>query len=404
MPSNAARRRGPPSWTAPPAELDELGAGVPLEHATVTTARTSSAVNSFLLLMGPTSGSRAASSAVRGRERLHGPVADLRAAEQMPTGLSGEVEDEVVRGIRLLEAVEGNAVAAEAHTADPRDGLAGGEAEELPLRPAGGGDLQELLLVVVDEVVALGQHAIQGTTAPQILLVDQGGEVDGDDRLFQDHRPSPDPAQAGDLPHGLLAGGAEGLRDRGARDALGDAEEPRLNRAPGTPSGERGEQPAGPPGLAQDAATGDEGTDALVALHTARALQLVERAAHGDQAHARQPSDLLPAREEVAGLELPLRDQALDEIDHLLVAELRPGRSRVLPRDVADGARARRRHAPSPIRSGRTSRSVSAAAASVRSTSSSVCAVETKRFSNCPGWKSTPRSSMPRQNTVNRSE
>src|SRR5204863_2917501 len=111
----------------------------------------------------------------------------------------------------------------------------------------------------------------------------------------------------------------------------------------------------------------------------------------GDEAHARHAADLLSAREKVARLELPLGDQALHEIDDLLVTELRASLARALARDVANGSRSCRGHAGSPISSARASRRVSAAAASVSSMSASVCAVETKRFSNCPGWNRTPR-------------
>src|SRR5436190_12793240 len=347
--------------------------------------------------------SRGARSPFRGGERLHGPVPDLRAAQEMPVGLTGEVEDEVVRRIGLLEAVERNAVPAEAHAPDPRDGLAGREAEELALRAARRRDLEELLLVVVDEVVALGEHAVQGTTGPQILLVDRRGQVHGDDRFLHDHRPPSDPTQARDLPDGLLPGGPERLGHRGARDALRHAEESRLHGASAATRRERREEPAGAAGLAEDASAGHERADALVSLHPARALQLVERSPDRDEAHPGHAADLLTAREEVARLELLLGDQALDEIDHLLVAELRASLASAVARDVADGSRARRRHGGSPVSSDRASRRVSAAAASVSSTSSSVCAVETKRFSNCPGWNRTPRCSIPCQNTVKRS-
>src|SRR4051794_3789506 len=214
----------------------------------------------------------------------------------MPVGLPREVEDEVVRRIRLLEAVERDAVPAEAHSADPRDRLSGGEAEELALRAAGRGHLEELFLVVVDEIVAFGEHAVEGTAAAEILLVDRRREVHRDDRLLQDHRPATDPTEPRDPPDGLLPRNSERLRHRRTCDALRDAEETRLDRAAGAPGGQRREKPAGAAGLAQDPAAGHERANALVALHAARALELVERAADGDQAHPRHAADLLPAR------------------------------------------------------------------------------------------------------------
>ncbi len=56
--------------------------------------------------------------------------------------------------------------------------------------------------------------------------------------------------------------------------------------------GKRAEEAAGAPRLAHDARPGDERADALVAVHATVVLELVERAAHGDQAHAGHGGEL----------------------------------------------------------------------------------------------------------------
>ena len=126
-----------------------------------------------------------------------------------------------------------------------------------------------------------------------------------------------------------------------------------------------------------------------MAVHATFLLELVQGAAHGDQAHAGHGGKLGAAGQQVARRELFLGDQALDHGHDVLVAQA-PGRR--LPRLAARHLRPPPRYlAPLSVASiGNTS----AAAASVWSTSAALCTRLTNRFSNWLGWKITPRSSI----------
>ena len=281
--------------------------------------------------------------AVPGRSgRRDAPVAQVAAAEHVAGGLAGDREDDFGSRVDVLETVEGTVARVEAHAAQPDHLVAAGEVEQAALLGAGHDDLEELLLVSVVETKTPGQQPVERVGDLGGAGVEPRRERDGDHGLFGDHRPAVDDPQAPHPPDVVALLELQGVCQGLGRHAAHDVEDAGRDLVGTVLFGEGAQQAAGASRLAHDPRAGDESAEPLVAVHAAFLLELGERAAHRDQAHAGHLGELAAARQAVARSEVLLDDQAFDQGHDVAVPQAPrslPGRHRRCPRPTRRSSR-----------------------------------------------------------------
>ena len=263
---------------------------------------------------------------------------------------AGDVEDEIVGGIRLLERVERDAGGIDAHPADAHHVAARTDAEVLPLPRRGLVDLDRLLDELVDETVLLPQEAVERASVREVLLVERGHQAERHDGALEHLRGRAQTPQARDLPdRGPLvdAQGGGMLRARDADDEpdqLGRQLEVVIDRREGL------QQTARHRRRAQDPLRGDERADALVPHDLPVPVELVQRPAHRDDAHAGELGELGGAGQAVSLVQPLLLDQVDDEVVHVLVAQHPLGSGTLRTGAARDGGGAWSCHADPLVR------------------------------------------------------